>query len=691
MRLSRPKTTTPRQSTVPRVAPTSRANRTLASAAADVLRGIPSPALTALAHGCLDGTVAAPPELVALLVTLTADPDAACLLPLALLAHARGTGATAPAEGGPDDDVARRIRAALKGHAAQPAGANNDAPGVGDLQNRLAAWARRHCPVLLREGVAALPELRTPMPVLEATAQRLAEVHGRPLAAYDTLIIGHVLGEIDGFLDALEQVGLEPAQTEILAVPYSSNELAIEAARLRGYATENPQGVEAAPTGAPRWGMRVDANVAFRDVDDLAFEREKEASVERALRRMLERHRRCPTKGGGRPILVIDDGGYAAAVASKRLTPEERALFRFVEQTTRGARKLRACAAGRENIACEIASSRVKRLEDPFVADACIETLTIALRDRAGGSLVGKRVAMLGFGHIGGRAAEALRAAGAHVVVFDTSADAIERARRLGFEVASRCVAAVAGKDFVVGSTGYTSLSADDYLALAPGTTLVPISSMDVEFRRSWLNAQALVEVLVAVAAWQAGGPPAMPRMPGLDLRIDVPALAAAAITVRRQHRLVRELAAGLGTLATGHTRGMRTQVKASLHVFDPTSLLERFVSAAAPEALPTILASATRQTVRCEVHEAIEGGVGGVVGRAPIWLENGGFPLNLSRRLQSMPPERIQVTLAALVSAAVQVAVTPDTASGAGGPIGLDDEEQDRIEANLRRLGRRR
>ena len=41
-------------------------------------------------------------------------------------------------------------------------------------------------------------------------------------------------------------------------------------------------------------------------------------------------------------ILIIDDGGYAATVAKKHLSPEQFAQMRFVEQTSRGVKKVNA-------------------------------------------------------------------------------------------------------------------------------------------------------------------------------------------------------------------------------------------------------------------------------------------------------------------------------------------------------------
>ncbi len=614
----------------------------------------------------------------------------------------------------PDTALSRRVLGVLTLTTPQPAGTGNDRAGAGDLQNRLVAWARARCPGLLQDAVRALPELSVPMPVLAQTAARLQAAHGRPLAQFNTLVIGHVLGEMQGFIDALEEVGLDRSTSYLLAVPYSSNELAIEAMRARGYVAENPQGaVETAARGVhhgPRWGDHVDANTAFRGADPKAsFDTLKNQTVHDALHRMLDTHAK-----NGRPILVIDDGGYAAKVAGETLTKEQLQHFRFVEQTTRGMRQIRTSAIGNA-VVVDVAGSRVKRFEDPFVADLITDSLAQTMTQLSGGQLQGKRVAVLGYGNIGASVVARLRTAGAEVTVYDASDDARRRAARDGFNVVNAKAMALSGQQFVIGTTGNTSLNAEEFLELDANTTLVSTSSVDIEFRDSWTIADQVAQARRAIRDALHIDAPALPSPPNLNVhvRINAPGLRVDGAQMTNaqlaENRIVRSFVESLQEGLRPFGNGVNVSVKATYGVSDRLGrVMERITDEmnspmttttttkpTSPSSSPALvwgtrgqvstptMATAPAADVQERIaHELLESTVTLTGERGAVWLANGGYPVNLSRRLQSMPPERIQVTLAALLAGAVQA-----TTSTSSGILPLDDTMQTDIERSFRQL----
>jgi hypothetical protein len=643
------------------------------AAAADLLRGIEVPALTALVQRIRSGVEAAPVQVLRALSSMTGQHGDDVQAALELVAHANES---------PRSPLAVRVLSSLSTTTPAVAGTGNDRPGVGDLQNHLVAWARVRCPALLTAAVGAVPELSVPMPVLEQAASRLHATYGEPLRGFNTLIIGHVLGEMGGYVDALEQLGLDKATTSMLAVPYSSNELAIEAIRARGYHIDNPQGAAQSARSGPRWGEQVDANTAFRDADPTkSFDALKRETVRAALQRMLDHH-----DHNGRPILVIDDGGYAAKVAGELLSKDQLAQFRFVEQTTRGMRQVRDSGA-RDSVVVDVAGSGVKRYEDPFVADLITDSLQKTLTHLSGGDLRGRRVAVLGYGNIGAAVVARLRAAGADVVVYDRAEDVRRRAAADGCVVVDDKEHGLRERAFVVGTTGNTALSPEEFLLLENGCTLVSTSSVDVEFRSSWTIGEELaVERRRVVDALRVDDAP-LPKSPHLDLqvRVDAPGTTLDGRTLTDaelgRHRVTRAFVETLQGQLQPFARAMNVQVKARLGP-DPriAGIQERILGAvvdaqrppgtAAPAlawaqrdvpvtARPPVISALVQKTFAAEL---LESSISLTSQRGVVWLANGGYPVNLSRRLQSMPPERIQVTLAALVAGAVQATTTTTT-----------------------------
>jgi 3-hydroxyisobutyrate dehydrogenase len=105
---------------------------------------------------------------------------------------------------------------------------------------------------------------------------------------------------------------------------------------------------------------------------------------------------------------------------------------------------------------------------------------------------MGKKIAFIGLGHMGGPMAANLVKAGHHVSGFDLAPEALETARTLGIEVAESAAAAAAGADVVITMLPAGRHVLDAYqggnglLAVArPGTLFLECSTIAVEDARA--------------------------------------------------------------------------------------------------------------------------------------------------------------------------------------------------------------
>lgn len=644
----------------------------LGSVAANLFRGILRPGwqlaqLSSEERAALAGTLR---DVQAALPALSRDHDGQRLLEgVAILIHVYRA---------PGSSVAVKVLADVRDNVQESRGAIGAVPRLGDFQNQLVTLARRQCPGLLDDLIAALPELHVKVPALERTAERLAHAHGRALADFNTVVIGHVLGDAPAFFSALERVGLDKTTTHVLAVPYSSNELAIEVLRRRGYDAANPQGAD--PCG---WGEIVDLTTGQEQLAARArlFAAGKEASVADVLGKALRDHER-----NGRPILVLDDGGYALSVIKERF-PERLHLFRFVEQTTRGIRTIeRAGCSGRPVI--DVARSRVKtEIEGPFIADDLIQAMLRTARELVGVRLAGARIGVIGYGTIGQSVARELGRAGAHVVVYDADPAARDAARAHGMTVADEPKEALAGKQIVLGCTGATSIDPASFLYLDAHTALVSTSSIDVEFRGAGANAQALREVQASAAAALRVDAPVHRAPPNVHISAtaNVPGSPLHGRTLERgdllQNKIGRAAVESLERSLAGF--GGSVSVKMSVSSEVPRGLARLLDVLSSPVQAGIAAALPPDSGWRDAITETM------LVGQSaprPVRLVNGGYPVNFDRAIQGIAPERIQITRAAMLAGAVQAALR-DPASEQGGIVPLDAELQRWVEEDFRAL----
>ncbi|MBI5507535.1 MAG: NAD-binding protein [Deltaproteobacteria bacterium] len=644
----------------------------LGNAAANLFRGLPCRrlALGALSSSERDELARATKEVQAALPAIPGDRDGQRLL--------EAVTALVYAYRSPDTSIGAKAIDAVRGSAAESRDSVGGLLHLGDFQNQLVTLARRVCPLLLEDLVNALPELNLRLPALERTTGRLAAAHGRPLAGFNTVVIGHILGDAPAFFSALESVGLDKATTHVLAVPYSSNELAIEALRQRGYDTDNPQGAD-----HYGWGETLDLTTGNELMAARAqrFSEGKEASVAAALAKAVQDHEQ-----NGKPILVLDDGGYALKVA-KEVMPERLALFRFVEQTTRGIRNVeRVGCSGRPVIS--VAQSFVKKeIEGAFISNDLIQAMLRTIHGLTAARLAGARIAVIGYGTIGGSVARELARSGADVVVWDIEPAARAAARAEGINVVDELKDLLAGKQVVAGCTGNSSLDPMSFLYLDPNTALVSTSSMDVEFHGAGTNGQTLHEVQDRVAALLHAPPPTHPPPPGLHVSavVDVPGSSLHGKTLGRaelwQNKISRAAMESLEQAFASFPG--KVNIKMSCTQEMPRGLARALdiITGAATLSIDAVVPPDSGWRTRIA-----DTAITGHSEPCSVYLANGGYPVNFDRAVQGIAPERIQITRAAMVAAAVQAALRDD-ATEEGGVIPLDGQFEQWIEQDFRDL----
>jgi len=301
------------------------------------------------------------------------------------------------------------------------------------------------------------------------------QVKADAFANVHVVAVQHVLSTNATMFMALEAHGLQPKNTEIVGIPYSTNYVVEHVFRLGGIRIETP--------------LVVDPNDITK-----AYEVAVEAALDRAVAR---------AEVDGQPILLIDDGGKATALAAKKY-PQHAHLFRAVEQTTRGLTEIANVEAMLGHplpfTVVDVAKSPLKSHEMPKIGAQVVGEIEKITALIGGFDMVGKDVLVTGFGPIGKGVALALRDRGARVTIYDQNPDVCARAAKEGFDVAADRTAAFKNKALVVGATGHRSVNRDDLAHVAPGCILASASSRDVEIDLS-VNRDADIESVPLLTA----------------------------------------------------------------------------------------------------------------------------------------------------------------------------------------------
>ncbi len=311
-----------------------------------------------------------------------------------------------------------------------------------------------------REFLELSQDLPGDMPILDRWVEE--RVSGQPLSGVTALFIQHQFGNQLPQARAMLELGLAPERLLWLDVPYTSN------ARVR-------EGLVA--LGIPRRNLIVAHDYWVLE----AYAPYQRRRVQQLVRDFMN----DPPER----LLVLDDGAYFLEAAScfRARLPH----VAVVEQTTRGLIKIEAGAAMRQYAQSlslvDVARSAPKRtLEPPFIGIAVCSALLRKVQDRFSPGHR-DRCLILGLGAIGSQvarfAAEYLNFRRDLIHVFDPDAQRMREAQESGYSAWQK---EELGTRFrlVIGCSGRSSFTVQDYVYLEDGAVLASASSGSVELSR---------------------------------------------------------------------------------------------------------------------------------------------------------------------------------------------------------------
>lgn len=277
----------------------------------------------------------------------------------------------------------------------------------------------------------------------------------------------HVRPDLEPFIDALCTLGVDPEDILLTGPPYSFDE--DTAARLE------------------QKGLMVD-----RPRQDLPALEAVNQAADRILAEVSTRLQETT-----RNFVILEDGGYFVPM----LHSEHRMLIPrcsgAVEQTTNGIARTRSIesAAGLEIPVASIPDTWMKKtLEPPYIADAAVRNIQIALNE-SGKTVDALAVGLIGFGDIGEKVASALRTQRAQVRIADKSFVKSLAARIAGFETVNSVDQLVGSSNLLIGATGSVMdppFSRKAFRAARSGTMFASVSSKQVEFDMKYLRDAAV-------------------------------------------------------------------------------------------------------------------------------------------------------------------------------------------------------
>lgn len=309
----------------------------------------------------------------------------------------------------------------------------------------------------LENALGQMEEVPLRMQLTEGVAKRVADK--QPFRGHNVVMVQHMLGQANPFLDAMVAAGLEVDKAEYVGVPYQNNPAV-------GLTLERGHGVTVT---VPERG----------DIDSMW--QHVCAAVDRAYARHQE---------NGEPILVVDDGGYASRYIAERYKGEQH-LFKVVEQTTRGLTEISQIEDPGFPI-LNVAGSYGKRFESAQVGDVVVQAIRKVL-DEVTKTPARKDVLVVGAGKVGMGVAEAFRGDGARVTLFDPFLPEW-RKRELeaeGYTVVTDKQQALDKKFLVVGCSGHRSIDMEDFVKMSSPVFVASSSSKRVEIDTLGLKEQA--------------------------------------------------------------------------------------------------------------------------------------------------------------------------------------------------------
>ena len=275
-----------------------------------------------------------------------------------------------------------------------------------------------------------------------------AKDEGVSLSGVSVILVLHLLTDFLSFIDALETIGLDPARTFIVGIPYSLKEHVIVRLLARGY-------------------KHISGPPSYPFLDDV------DAAIEAAAN---------SGDGTSKDLLIIEDGGYVVPRLHSHYPELISRVIGAVEQTANGIWAFQEIPSRQRLIATmNVAECDLKkRRESPHIGDAVFRNVTRLLEaDRVG--VRDKQVLVIGYGATGSHVATVFKSNGAKVTVFDDKRKRRSQAKGEGFDVASNIDEAIKNKFLVIGCTGKVSVKINALLRADHGTYFVNASSKRLE------------------------------------------------------------------------------------------------------------------------------------------------------------------------------------------------------------------
>lgn len=277
----------------------------------------------------------------------------------------------------------------------------------------------------------------------------------QPFKGKNVLWVTHMLGTTMAQANAMREAGLSAAKTIIVGSPYGTNEVVRSVLAEDGFDT------------------RVSA------LDEHAYKKEVEKALVDIAARCRKNHE---------PVVVMDDGGLVTQILSEDPRFKDVLdMFKVVEQTTRG---ITASESNPLKVPLiSVATSKSKSVEGELVGRSVAAKVIQGL-ERSGKQVKNLSVTLIGYGVVGSKICDALRASGAKVTVVESTPTRAEEARRAGFEVVDKQTA-LKTCDVVIGATGSRSLELADLKLLKDGAAWASASSKQLEGDSQGLKAAA--------------------------------------------------------------------------------------------------------------------------------------------------------------------------------------------------------
>jgi NAD(P)-dependent dehydrogenase (short-subunit alcohol dehydrogenase family) len=342
----------------------------------------------------------------------------------------------------------------------------------GDIESMLMRWIGVSAPGLLEPMVMNHPHIPTTdqLPAASEQLDRIAEEQGRFLEGYNVMMVMHQMGRTVPWLELLhEKLGLVKEDYLGISVPYSGSAIAIERMNREGFET---------------WERHDDRNPLLAKLQDTlgggnpkGFDELKEDEIKAAVQRMIDKHQE-----NGKPILIVDDGGYVSKVIRAHFSKYED-QFKIVEWTTRGIRQFEEIKDPKMPLVSGAESRPKVEIEPAFVAESLVEHFLVAMRGRLD-DLAKKKILVVGAGNIGRAVALAAADRGAEVTLNDLKTDKLEKAAK-GTKLLRDpdLEHAVKGKHAILAITGANSMPPEIVHLADPETVIAAGSSVDIETR----------------------------------------------------------------------------------------------------------------------------------------------------------------------------------------------------------------